>query len=142
MAKKAAFIIKPPSAKEKRRSFQFTRRIPDTISPGKFRYEKVKDSRIDALNAVYSKDPSDFNSCLKQAEALRDTFYKEEAARNREGIVVFHGDNANQLKKFWKAYLATRRPHIDPRTARDEYRRAIEALGNLPLLTARVEGSI
>lgn len=139
MPKKVAFILKRPSEKDGRRTFQIQKRIPDSVSPGKFTYEKIRDSRLASLNKEYLASPERFDSFVQQAKALIKDLYKQERVANREGVPVFHAANAKVLERFWTHYLRTRRRAVDPATARHEYRRAIEAVGNLPLTTTSVE---
>lgn len=129
------FLFSPP--KGARRSFRFLKQT--WTAEGARRYETVQDSRIDALNAAYGASPDTLNDCVRQAEALRATLKKELRQDSGRGDPVFLADNLKLLDRFWKAYLPTRRRHVDPSTAFYEYRRAVEALGELPLLTAPVQ---
>ncbi len=114
------------------------KRTPDAQSACGYRYAKVKDERIDALNKAYAEAPDKLSEVTKQAEALRAALYAEAKHDRGEGEAVFHSDNLKLLDKFWKKYVLTKRPHIDANTAFCEYRRAVEALGQLPLLTAPI----
>lgn len=138
--KKIAFILKEPSEKDRRKTFSFLKRIPDPKLPGAYLpYEKVIDERINALNRALVNDPEQLIMLTKQAKELRASFYIEEERSRGIGVTVFNSDNLKLLPKFWKYHVSTKRPHRDPGTAYAEYRRAIESIGNLPLLTAPIE---
>jgi integrase len=126
MTKAIAFIFRPPM--RGRRVFSFLRRDGD----GKC--VTVKDPRIDTLNSDLRSDPQSWPALMKRAEKLRDTFYTENDRTNVGPTPLSH--NAEIFERFWTNYVETHRQHVDPNSAQCDFLRAINAVGNLSLLTA------
>lgn len=132
--------MRPPQPNKTagRRSFSYLRR---TVNPatGKYIYSQVNDPRIDALNASFKADASQLNLLVRQGKALREALYREDERNAGRGDDTYLSDNLQFLDKFWAEHTKRKRLHIDPRSTFAEYRRAVEALGQLPLMTAHAE---
>ncbi len=135
MQKKTAFLLKVP--KGSRKTFAFQRRIPIPGEIRKYRYETIKDPRIDILNSQLGAGV-EVKQLLKAAQKLRDDFYREDEERIGQTIRTHHTENAQILERYLKFHFTKHPRNIDPQTTRLEYQRAVESIGNLPLTTTDV----
>ena len=90
------------------------------------------DDRLDKINEGYRKCEMDFETAKKMAEALRDQLYKE---HNLVKTKVFSTDNYEILDEFFQKRYASRKTK-DKAAAFNDYRRAVDAVGLLPIRSA------
>lgn len=135
MQKKTAFILMLPRGD--RKSFAIQRRIPIPGEIRKYRHETVRDPRIDTLNKQLASGVG-IGQLIKAAQKLRDDLYKEDEERIGVAIRVHHSENTEILERYLKFHFTKHPRNIDPQTARLEYKRAVESVGNLPLTTTDI----
>jgi integrase len=126
------FLLKRPSEKEKRRTFQILR-VTINRETKKPQYSKIQDQRLDALNKLFLEGVHDFSDAEKQAESLREDLYKAELKAFPK--VVFNSQNLKLLDTYWKEEYAHRHL-VDESSSRYELQRAVEALGSISLVSA------
>lgn len=85
------------------------------------------------MNASLEAGTIDIAEAAKQLEAIRDGLYKERD-REESGRRVFNSENRALLEKYWRAEYAGR-DLVDPDTMRGDLRRAVDAVGSIPLLS-------
>lgn len=116
------FILQRPDSHGKR-SFAIIRRQGTTN-----RTLKLPD--LDIINERYKKGTIDFETASKLAEDIRARLYKEQKYNKN-----FHPDNKKFLDEYWKRKFE-KKDITDKRAAFDRLKRAIDAIGELSLLTA------
>lgn len=130
MAARTNFTLKKPD--KKRRSFSILKR---TIDDGKASYEKIENEALDAINKAY-KDGKSHESCLILAKEVMASLYKELEKLNPK--VVHNSANRELLNKFLKDEYE-HRDLVDFESSKNDFRRAIEAVGSLSLYSATRE---
>lgn len=96
---------------------------------------RVKDPRLDAINASYKSGRLDFEAARKAVEDLRHSLYKECRAIR---AVVGNEDNLRLVEQYWESEYS-HRDLQDPKTARYELDRVVDAVGTLSIHTATRE---
>jgi hypothetical protein len=127
---RTTFILKKPSEKDGRRSFSILKRVS---FQGNVTFEKLKLDSIDTVNKLYQEGSQDLTACEKQARVVVEQLYKEE--RRGERSVVHNTENLAVLDRYWNQEYPDRNI-VDKRTAYNDLRRAVEALGNISLVVA------
>lgn len=125
MARKTThFILQVPNKKHGRKSFGLLRRNPEGKS------EKVKSAEIDAINSKYQRGIIDFDSAHAKMKDLREKAYK--AIKPKRSLCKA---NLDLLEDYYEKYYRYKdiKAH---RAAWNRLQRAVEAVGELSLLTA------
>lgn len=106
--------------------------LKDIVKPsGRRESIKVKDERIDAVNAAFKSGFKSFAECELELSDLINILYKKSDVQAPQ----FHEDNDKLFKKMWdKKY--SHKDNKDLSSARNDFRRALEALGSVSLFTA------
>ncbi len=107
-----------------RKQFRIMEEHPD----GKF--STLNEPRLDAINALLLSGTIDRIEAEAQVKRLVATIKSERGER----IPIYNQGNYKVLDQFWKTYSL--RDLIDPDTAYHDYRRAIEAIGDIPIASA------
>jgi hypothetical protein len=133
------FYIKRPdkstkakqSRKGKRKSFAIYKRSFDKHGK-RIKDEVVTDDTIDSINERYLSKSLDWIEAEKAIKAFVIHLEKKYGIHQK---LVFNSDNKKILKQFWDKEYSTR-DIVDENTARCDFRRAIEALGDKSLQSA------
>lgn len=131
MSTRVNFILKKPDAK--RRSFSILKR---TIKDNKTSYEKVENEAIDAITKAYQDETKPLETCILLAKEVLASLYKE--IEKTKPKVVHNSANRDLLEKFWKDEY-DHRDLIDFESSKNDFKRAIEAVGALSLYSATRE---
>lgn len=133
-------LIKPTPDRPGRAKFSF---MQDTRHPNGKREQRVYkfppgDDRLDSINRLYKGAPNKldaFDHCLKLAMELKDQLLKEYGLKTAR---VFSQENYAVLDAFFEKKYAARKVK-DKQAAYNDFRRAVDALGTLPLEIATKE---
>lgn len=124
---KIRFYVKKPGAGRARFSV-----LKDTLKPdGRRIQEIVRDERIDAVNRAYKAKMRDRATCELEVQQVIESLYKP----FRTAAPQFTEANRKLLDAYWDAEY-TNRELADVESARNDLKRAIEAVGTLSLLSA------
>lgn len=97
------------------------------------RFTTVKHPALDALNSSFLAEKISSEIAEKNVREVIERLYKEDGVRVIQ--VVHNQDNYKVLERYWKAEYEDR-DLVDPDTAYHALRRAVEAVGDLPLVSA------
>lgn len=95
----------------------------------------IRDERIEAVNRQFREGVA-FDVCLSQIQDIKTELLKEEQRKRPQRVRL--RENFDLFERFWKAHYLNR-DLVDVKSARNDFLRAVEALGNTPLLTAPQE---
>lgn len=128
---RVSFILKKPSDKDGRRTFQVLRRT--TPPGGKPVHQVIQDERILALNIAFKRGSLKLAQCEIQAElVVKDML---EAVKAKLPRPVFNEENREALSAYWEKEYAARRL-VDPEAGQNRLRRAVESVGSLSLYSS------
>lgn len=133
MAKqKTNFVLKKPDTKS-RRSFSILKR---EYSGNTSTYKKIKNEALDSINIAYKNKSKTLDACTLLAKEVLIQLYKE---LNRSNPKIVHNSaNRDLLEKYWEDEYS-HRDLIDVESSKNEFKRAVEAVGSLSLYTATRE---
>ena len=129
---KVTFWLREPKENDRRKTFSIQFRVcyPDKTEKDHGVFE---DKRTETLNEMLSKQKKDAISVGKEFRKIIKELQEREL--QLRGKLPISSENNIVFEKFWEIKYAGR-SNIDLDTARNETIRAIEAVGNLPLLSA------
>jgi integrase len=122
-----SLILKKPDATRgsgKKRIFRIFER------GGEGKLKRFQEPRLDHINSLLLQGTIDRIEAEAQAKRLLETLRNERGERR----VTFNQGNYKILETFWKSYKL--RDLIDPDTAYHDFRRAVDAVGDLPIASA------
>jgi integrase len=131
----AFFTIKPASkpgkgGRGKRATWKLCRREPDGT------FVTLTIPEMDAINRGYTAGVFTWETTYDMVRALRERLYRD---RDREaGKRVFNQENHKVLADYWETEYANR-VLVDRDTMLWDFRRSVDAVGQLPLLTSSRE---
>lgn len=134
-----SYLLKVPKPPGRNRFYLLTvSRDPS----GKRSHEAFKSPLLDLINVSYQRGVFTLEQATKQAVDLRARLNRE--AKGLPGGIVFNQENLSILGPlenppagtYWKDVYGRRKRILDRRSSYYDLRRAIEAVGNLSLLTA------
>lgn len=125
------FILKKPSEKDGRRTFQVLRRTVQEGHP--IRHERIDNERLAAINAALLNGIQDAVACEIQAREVISDLMKIE--RQKLPRVVHNEENQRLLQSYWDKEYADREV-MDPKAAYNRLARSIDAVGELSLFSA------
>lgn len=127
---KVTYWLREPKGKRVTFSIQFRVRYPSNNSADHGVFE---DKRTEALNDLFLKKKKDKDAAAKEFRNIIKELHEREL--KLRGKLPISSENQIIFDKFWDVKYSSR-SNIDLDTARNETFRAIEAVGNLPLLSA------
>lgn len=130
MSSRINYVLKKPD--QTRKSFLV---LKLSITNNKRVYEKVENEAIDAINKAFQKDKA-LSACIVLAKEVIANLYKELNKHNPK--VVHNSANRDLLEKFWKDEYE-HRDLIDFESSKNDFKRAIEAVGPLSLYSTTRE---
>lgn len=119
------YIRKP---KGNRKTFRIVKKYLDPVT-----YETVKDKRIDTVNSQFKRGLFTPKQAHKELELVVDRLYHAAGARVMKNVA--NSRNVDILNDFW-ARRYKRKRLVDPDSMYNDFRRAVEAIGQLSLSTA------
>lgn len=125
------FTLKKPGSG--RKSFSILKR---EIRNNKPKCKKLKLESIDALNKVLRTGIQDASQCEQAAKEIIKALYLAEEKKYPKQ--VYNSQNRQLLEKYWKAEYEDR-DLVDFVSAKNDLKRAIEALGPLSLYSSSKE---
>ncbi len=130
MSSRINYILKKPD--QTRKTFSVLKR---TIADKKTTYVKIENEAIEAINQAFVNGKAK-DACIILAKEVLVNLYKE---LNRSKIKVVHNSaNRDLLEKFWKEEYE-HRDLIDFVSSKNDFKRAIEAVGSLSLYSVSRE---
>jgi integrase len=126
------FHLKRPTGK--RRSYSIVKHVPQ--GGGKEKTFTVYDQAIETINEQFHAGSIDSITAVKNLNEIIARLYKDH--KQLQPRAVHNQDNYNILKRYWKAEYENR-DLVDPETAKADLLRAVNAIGDLPLLSATKE---
>lgn len=97
--------------------------------------ETIQDLRIDAINKLYLSEEITEKTARNRLKAVRNEIYRRAGKLPPPGDT----DNLKVLDQFWRNYRKKHRRLTDPDSAKAKFRRAIELLGPINIVTATEE---
>lgn len=95
--------------------------------------KKVKSEALDAVNAAYLSGTKPLDTCTLLVKEIIQNLYTE--LERLHPKVVHNSANRVLFEKFWATEYQSR-DLVDPTSAKNDFKRAIEAVGELSLYTA------
>ncbi|MBL7686845.1 MAG: hypothetical protein JNJ49_02350 [Bdellovibrionaceae bacterium] len=125
------FIMKKPGGG--RKSFSILRR---TFSKDLVQYQVVKIEALSAINKAYLSGLQQYSECEVSVREVIKRLYAEE--NRKYPAQVYNSQNRQLLEKYWKAEYVSR-DLVDSCSAKNDLKRAIEAVGSLSLYSSSKE---
>lgn len=125
------FVLKKPSEKDGRRTFQVLKRTVTKDRP--IKHERIENERLTAINASLLNGIQDAVACEIQAREVISDLMKIE--RQRLPRVVHNEENQRLVQSYWDREYSDREV-LDSKAAYNRLVRAAEAVGNLSLFSA------
>jgi integrase len=127
-------MVQKPDPQKRRKSFSLIKRERKT--DGKTSYAKVESEAISSINKAYQNGLQDLTTCEIQVREVMKQLYLEE--QRKHPSVVHNEENFKALEAFWKSEYESR-DLVDPGSAKNDFNRAVEAVGTLSLYSASKE---
>lgn len=127
------FAIQRPSGKHKH--FRVIKRW-DFPPDGKAKNESVEDEALYAINLRLRKDTLTVEIGYKEVELLVERLYRQAGVKKFKS--VSNSDNQRLLDAFWEKY-PNKRKLSDPPSTYAKYRRGVEALGEVSILSGSTD---
>lgn len=96
----------------------------------------VKDARIDRINRYYTNGEMDDKLAIKELELVIEQLYRAAGVKVIRNVANL--SNIDRLNKFWDVEYASR-DLVDRESLYNDYRRAVEALGEVSLVSSTSE---
>jgi integrase len=131
---KVKFNLRRPS-KGQRRSFSIDKQV--CIPGQKSKSETLKDERIEAINKAFKSGLINEHRATLQAKDVVKDLYRQHKLET-EGAIVYNSENQKVLKKFFEKEY-TGRELVDECSIKNDFTRAIEALGSISIISSTPE---
>jgi integrase len=119
------------SKKGQRKTFSIYKRVFN--ENGTTNNETIKSKEIDSINDQYLQGAINYDLALRNIKKVFTDLQKEAGIFKSPDI--FNNQNQKILENYWKSEYEDR-DLVDPKSAKAKLQRAIDALGNVSLLTA------
>lgn len=121
------YILKKPGRGRARFSI-----LKDIVKPnGKRTSGILRDERIESINHLFKTKLKDATECELELRDIIKTLYLNQ----RHGRTDFNEENRRLLQEYWEREYANR-GNIDLKSAENDLKRAIDAIGTLSLVSA------